>query len=311
MSHPLPPSVFPWHAGEQLLQRQAGLDERLAEIGPRVIRTEMPEQHRQFFSQLSYLVVGTVDPAGDAWATWLAGAPGFLSTPDARHLAVASAREPADPADAGMAVGQAVGLLGIDLATRRRNRLNGNLQHADADGFTVSVAQSFGNCPQYIRPRRLEHDASSSGAMPTEVVQRRALDADAVAAIIRADTFFIASYVDTEEGRQVDVSHRGGPAGFVQVGADGVLTIPDYPGNKFYNTLGNLVVNPRAGLLFVDFANGDLLQLSGDAEVLPEGVDVDGHRGAERLWRFMPRRLVRRPHASGLRWATGMGPATQ
>jgi predicted pyridoxine 5'-phosphate oxidase superfamily flavin-nucleotide-binding protein len=311
MTRPLPSSPAPWHAGEQLLQQQAGLARRMSEIGPRIIRPEMPDQHRDFFAMLSYVIVGAVDPAGDAWATIVPGSPGFLRTPDAQHLAIAARRDATDPADAGMEDGQAVGVLGIDLATRRRNRVNGNVGGRDASGFTVAVAQSFGNCPQYIRPRRLDlvSDAASGGG--GEVVQRPALDADAVATIIRADTFFVASYVDTEDGRQVDVSHRGGPSGFVQVGADGVLTIPDYPGNKFYNTLGNLVVNPHAGLLFVDFARGDLLQLTGDAEVMPEGVDVDSHRGAERLWRFTPRRLVRRLHALPLRWTTGPSPAAR
>ncbi|MGO7969101.1 flavin-nucleotide-binding protein, partial [Rhizobium ruizarguesonis] len=59
-----------------------------------------------------------------------------------------------------------------------------------------------------------------------------------------ADTFLVASYVDRDNGeRQVDVSHRGGNAGFVHIGADGVLTIPDFPGNRFFNTLGNFLVN--------------------------------------------------------------------
>ena len=59
-----------------------------------------------------------------------------------------------------------------------------------------------------------------------------------------------------------DISHRGGRPGFVRVDGD-VLTIPDFRGNRYFNTLGNLIAEPRASLLFVDFETGDLLQLQG------------------------------------------------
>jgi predicted pyridoxine 5'-phosphate oxidase superfamily flavin-nucleotide-binding protein len=129
------------------------------------------------------------------------------------------------------------------------------------------------------------------------------LDDKAHAMIAGADTFFVASSVDdVAGGRAVDVSHRGGRPGFVRIGADGVLTIPDFSGNRFFNTLGNLVANPRAGLLFVDFETGDLLQLTGDAEVLLASLETASFQGAERLWRFAPRRILHRPGALPLRW---------
>ena len=121
--------------------------------------------------------------------------------------------------------------------------------------------------------------------------------------IAGADTFFVASYVDdAARGRMVDVSHRGGRPGFVRIGADGVLTIPDFSGNRFFNTLGNLIANPKAGLLFVDFETGDLLQLTGDAEVILDLPEIAAVQGAERLWRFTPRRILYRPDALPLRW---------
>ena len=121
--------------------------------------------------------------------------------------------------------------------------------------------------------------------------------------IAAADTFFVASYVDVAaSGRQVDVSHRGGEAGFVRIGDDGVLTIPDFAGNLHFNTLGNLLVNPRAGLLFVDFATGAVLQMSGHAEVILESPEIAAFRGAERLWTFRPEKIVLREAASPVRW---------
>lgn len=295
-THPAPP----WHAGETALQAHLGVAERMAELGPRVIRDHLIEQHRAFYRQLPYVVLGTVDPEGEAWATLRTGAPGFLDAPDPGQLRVRAAPEPDDPAEAGLADGAAVGLLGIDLGTRRRNRLNGTVARDRPDGFSIRVAQSFGNCPQYIRVRT-DPEPVPAAALAPQVSDR--LDARARALVASAETFFVASYAPGADGtRQVDVSHRGGPAGFVRVGADGVLTVPDYSGNRFFNTLGNLLANPRAGLLFIDFATGDLVQMTGRAQVILDAPDRADFPGAERLWRFAPRTVVRRPGAWPLRF---------
>jgi hypothetical protein len=87
-------------------------------------------------------------------------------------------------------------------------------------------------------------------------------------------------------------------------------------GNMFFNTLGNIALNPRAGLVFVDFASGSLLQISGTAELLLDAQaapELAGFDGAERLWRFKPRRIVRREAALPLRWraeADGASPSS-
>ncbi|MCY1009411.1 pyridoxamine 5'-phosphate oxidase family protein [Nannocystis pusilla] len=200
------------------------------------------------------------------------GAPGFVHSPDPRTLRIDALPGADDPASAGITVGAALGCLGIELPTRRRNRVNGRVRARDAEGLTMAVEASFGNCPQYIQTRT-----------PVEVVREAApaerltgLDEAARVAITTADTFFVASYVD-EDGdparRGVDVSHRGGRPGFVRVDGE-VLTIPDFAGNLFFNTLGNLLVNPRAGLVFVDFERGDLLQVSGPTELVLAGEEL-------------------------------------
>lgn len=291
----------PWHAGELAMQTQVGVVARMDEIGRRVLRNYLIEQHRQFYPQLPFVVLGSVDSAGDAWATVRSGVPGFLHSPEPSHLHVALPRDTADPADAGMDDGCAIGLLGIELHTRRRNRLNGTIRR-DKTGFDIVARQSYGNCPQYIRLRdfRFARDPS----VPTEVpaIRRAALDDDARRMIAGADTFFVASSVERDGVREVDVSHRGGKPGFVRVDGEGVLTIPDFAGNNFFNTLGNILSNPRTGLVFVDFATGDLLQLTGDAEVVVDSPEIAAFQGAERLWRFRPRAVVRRPDAFAVRW---------
>jgi len=82
-----------------------------------------------------------------------------------------------------------------------------------------------------------------------------------------------------------------------------VLTIPDFRGNRYFNTLGNLLLEARAGLLFVDFATGELLHLQGRAELDWEGGAASGFAGAERLWRVRVTGGRRRPGALGLRWS--------
>ncbi|MCC0806042.1 flavin-nucleotide-binding protein [Methylobacterium sp. W2] len=289
-------SASPWHRGEIAIQNHAGVAARMAELGPRVIRDRMIEQHRDFFRQLPFVVLGAVDSEGDVWATIRAGEPGFLEAPDPVRLRVRAAADPGDPAEAGLTEGAAVGLLGIDLATRRRNRLNGIVQRREGDGFEVRVQQSFGNCPQYIRVRQGTERLLNSIAAAPET--GHGLDERARALIAEADTVFVATYADGEEGdRQVDVSHRGGAQGFVRIGADDVLTVPDYSGNRFFNTLGNIRANPRAGLLVIDFITGDLLQMTGRAELVLDSPEIARFPGAERLWRFAPRTFVRRAGA--------------
>ena len=91
------------------------------------IRPFMPDQHRTFFAGLPYLFVGTLDAEGWPIATVATGAPGFIQAPDATHLRIADTPAPDDPAGRHLVAGRPVGLLGIDLSNRRRNRANGTL----------------------------------------------------------------------------------------------------------------------------------------------------------------------------------------
>jgi predicted pyridoxine 5'-phosphate oxidase superfamily flavin-nucleotide-binding protein len=288
-----------FHPGELAAQASAGVATPYA-----AIRSWMPDQHRAFFGLLPFLPIATAAADGAPVATILTGAPGFVASPDPNTLHIAVRPDPADPAAASLVPGAAVGLLGIDLATRRRNRANGRLRSVGADGLTISVSQSFGNCPQYIQTRAWHHVVGMAGP-----VQRLAgLDPAARALIAAADTFFVASGSGggPAGGKAaggaggMDISHRGGRPGFV--GIDGeTLTIPDFHGNHYFNTLGNLLLDPRAALLFVDWKDGTLLHLQGEVEIL---WDQDGgFTGAERLWRVVVRGGWRRPGAINLRWS--------
>ena len=230
---------------------------------------------------------------GGPWASILAGPPGFLTSPDARRLRVAAQPLPGDPLNTTLAEGADIGLLGMQLETRRRNRMNGRVTTLGNGSFEVTVDQSFGNCPQYIQTRAV---AFQPHAPSKPVFAGDRLDDAARAMIGKADTLFIATSTSGEKrsaDHGADVSHRGGKPGFVQVEDDRTFVFPDFAGNLHFNTVGNLVVNPRAGFLFVDFASGDLLYLTGRTEIVWQDDEVAAFIGAERLIRFAVEAAIR------------------
>lgn len=293
------PQSSPWHEGELTLQRSVGAVDMMTSVGQRQLaRNWMPDQHREFYAQLPFVVLGAVDRQGDVWATLRTGKPGFMSSPDPQTLQIDLKPQPSDPAQEGMGEGAAIGMLGIELHTRRRNRMNGNIRRLLDHGLEISVSQAYGNCPRYINLRQYSFVREQAG----DVRHLVATDPLARRLITAADSFYIATYVERDGERQVDASHRGGKPGFVRMDEDGTLTIPDFSGNLFFNTLGNILLNPRAGLIFVDFKTGDLLQMTGSAQVLLDDPEIAAFQGAERLLRFKPQRVVYRQAAIPLRW---------
>jgi predicted pyridoxine 5'-phosphate oxidase superfamily flavin-nucleotide-binding protein len=294
----------PFHVGEQAVQARFGLRERLAQTGARMIRDFMPDEHRELFEDLPFVVTGSADTGGRLWASLLSGEPGFVRSPNARSLLIRAQPLPGDPLAESLAPGKPLGLLGIELPTRRRNRANGHVAHAASDEFELTVQQSFGNCPKYIQARTGVFTASAGVTAPNTEPALLSLEARRV--LEGTDTAFIAtsSTHPVQGGAQgLDVSHRGGRPGFLRVGTDGdttVVTMPDYSGNFLFNTFGNLEVNPSAGLLALDFESGNVLSLTGFARVLWDSPEVAAFEGAERLVEYrVERGMLWRGVASG------------
>lgn len=291
----MPDNNETFHEGEIAIQKKMGVAESMAEIGSRVFRDYMPTQHRDFFHQLPMIFVGFSDENKDIWASVIAGEPGFVTSENDKLLTINQWPLPGDPLNqvlinAGQSGRSArFGFLGIELATRRRNRLNGQLNSVSDFSFSVSVVQSFGNCPKYIQTRRIK-----DVVRPEKIIIEHidVFSPEMTSFIKNADTFFVASssvpkISDTFNASDgADVSHRGGQAGFIRVDDEKTLTIPDYIGNNFFNTLGNIQVNSKTGLLFIDFEVGDVYMLTGSAKILWDDADIDDFSGAERLWQF-------------------------
>ncbi len=285
----------PFHPGEREAQARSGQFSRGAGI-----RSFMPDQHRTFFPLLPYLFVGGLDRDGWPIATVLSGESGFVQSPAPTRLRIAALPSADDPAAAALEMARPVGLLGLDFTTRRRNRANGIIAVRDGVGLSVEVSQSFGNCAKYIQTRIPTPIARS----PEGVESLTGLDTAARTVIGAADTLFIASSSGAEGGLAagVDISHRGGRPGFVRIDGD-VLSIPDFTGNNYFNTLGNLLLEPRAALLFPDFATGDVIQLQGETEIVWSGPERESLSGSQRLWRFRVARAWRRERALPFRWS--------
>ncbi len=304
-------SDSPFHVGEQRVQQRLGVRDAIEPWATRVVRPFMPDQHREFYTQLPFVVATARDEAGRPWATLLAGPPGFVQSPDDTGLVFATNLLKGDALEGSLTAGSELGLLGIELETRRRNRVNGTITETAAGRLRFEVGQAFGNCPQYITDRQwFPVDAKPSDAIAS---RHDRLDESMQAWIETADTFFIASgYHGTPEDGDdrafgMDASHRGGNAGFVKVVDDRRIVFPDYAGNNHFNTIGNLVMDPRAGLLFVDFDNGSLLQITGTAEIDWHSDAVAEHPGAQRLVVIDIDRVVRLEGGLPLRWSDPAG----
>ena len=294
--------VMPFHEGEVALQRQAGVHHRVMSYAPKVIRPYLPEQHRAFYEAQPFLVAAARDAVGNMWATLLtqphqqpstttSSSSSWIASPDPKTLMWQAQPIADDALEGALRPGSDVGLLGIEFATKRRNRVNGRIvSNGDSnDGKTVFVVdQSFGNCPQYIKPRQWwttapsqsPHDNSgtqstltSSSTRPTQ------LSKEQMEFIAQAETIFTATGYrgkgsDVRFGN--DASHRGGPAGFLRVVNARSLLLPEFAGNNHFNSLGNLVLDGRMGITIPDFAEGGMLQLSGHAS-----VDMDTERARQ------------------------------
>jgi uncharacterized protein len=290
----------PFHEGEQTIQERAGVRDRAETLARRVVRDHMPDQHREFYENLPFLVLGSVDDKGRPWASLVAGPRGFMSTPDATHLSLNAVPLPGDPLAHTLQTGAQLGVLGIEPATRRRNRMSGTAINVHDEGFDIEVTQAFGNCPKFIQTRDFNYIEPDARAPFANTEEGTRLDTAAHSLISQADTFFIASsYSDgtNSKANGGDVSHRGGKPGFVQIEDDGSLLFPDFTGNKHFNTLGNLLLNPKAGLTFIDFETKDILFLTGKAETIWEDERLENFQGAERLVRFEVENFIRSKNA--------------
>lgn len=274
----------PFHAGERAVQERI-LGPAEARSNERAIGNALPAAALPYIERLPMAIIGSRDAQGRVWASVVLGTPGFMIAPDVHTVKLDASKistSADDPLWTNVVDDADVGLLLIDLATRRRLRVNGRMTFTGPTLWALHVTQAYGNCPRYIQRRELVVHGGSSPQSTAPAQQGTAMTAYHKELIARADTLFVAS---AHPDHGVDASHRGGNPGFVQVLSDTRLRIPDFPGNNMFNTLGNLHCYPRAGIVIPDFQQHRLLQITGTTEIMwhldrpPEETN-----GTQRYW---------------------------
>jgi predicted pyridoxine 5'-phosphate oxidase superfamily flavin-nucleotide-binding protein len=261
-----------------------------AEAVGRTVQDGMAPAAREFLQQLPFVVVGAEAQQGEIWTTYLVGEPGFARADGDRTVIIEGGILPGDPlAETLRKVGGAIGMIGIEPSSRRRIRINGQIVAVDGDALTISTDEVYANCPKYIQGRNF---APSDTREPGEVQRSRQLDDCQRGWIESSDTLFIAT-VHAEQG--ADCSHRGGMPGFVRVHDKHRLSFPDYAGNFMFQTLGNLEVDSRAGLVFADHESGTLVHLTGNARVDWTDERRAEFEGAQRVVDFEVKSVIERP----------------
>jgi len=250
----------PFHSGEIEIQSRAGLRDAARRVG-RIFEEGLPERFRPVLARQRLAVAASVDASGRVHATLLTGASGFLRPVDGELLRLGAAPVGEARLARDLAQRPELGLLVFDPTRRQRLRLNGR-GIVTPEGLFLLVDRAYGNCAKYIQLRAALPDAPLRPAGPKRV--SRALGERQRERIAAADTFFIASFHPVGGA---DASHRGGHPGFVRVHSPDRLGFADYSGNAMFNTLGNLLEHPRVGLLFLDFATGDVLEIDGEARI--------------------------------------------
>lgn len=272
-----------FHAGERAVQERVG-ESALADRNGSVIADRIVAGAIPFLAQQPMVAIGTRKQDGAVWASVLIGERGFVSAPTDRLVRIDASRSlsvPGDPVWEHLAEPAEIGLVALEASTRRRLRVNGRLTRV-GDVAEIEVRQAYPNCPKYIQRRRFL--GIDPERRPAAVQRGTTLGPREMEMIRRADTLYVATAHDTAG---VDCSHRGGSPGFVEVTAPDAIRVPDYAGNGMYNTLGNIELDRRAGIVIVDFDAGEVLQLSGEVSVEWDVRGSDAATiGTRRFWRM-------------------------
>jgi ferredoxin-NADP reductase len=291
-----------FHQGElavQVIANEADIAQRNGVVvSEHIIKGAIP-----FISQQFMTAISSTDKNNQIWTSILFGEPGFIQATDDQHILINSQQtihQASDPLWHNIKHNTQVGLLMIELSTRRRFRVNGHIASLGNGKFEVTVAQAYPNCPKYIQRRQptLAKDTLSYKTPAPETGEH--LTSKQIELIENADSFFVGSGVNKHHN---DASYRGGNPGFIKVENQHQLLIPDYKGNSMFNTLGNFHSNPNAGIVLVDFEKNTILQLTGTAKVLWDQQDEKNDTGGtKRYWHFNISRWQETTLPASLHW---------
>ena len=292
----------PFHEGELAVQNKLGVSDT-ARMNAKVVSNRIPGGALSFISQQSMVIFGSIDKKDMIWSSAIFGEPGFISPTDESALEIDTSKlgmSSYDPLWKNIAHNNHIGMLIIELVSRRRLRINGRIEKLSETKYKILVDQAYPNCPKYIQRRHISRVYQLNKKSIEVSTNGKKLSKYQMELISSADTFFVAS---AHEDHNVDASHRGGNPGFIQVISDKVICIPDYSGNSMFNTLGNFQSNPQAGLVFIDFYNKKFLQLTGEVKILWK---IEGNEketgGTCRYWKIKIDSWIESHIPFGIEW---------
>jgi uncharacterized protein len=281
-----------FHSGEREVQRRTG-EIIIANSNGRIINNVIVAGAINFIEKQPMVIVSSIDSSGNAWASLLIGDFGFAKVNNPKMMVfdksmLSSAKE--DIFYQNIEENHEIGSLFVELSSRRRFRINGTTS-INKNHIEINIHEAYPNCPKYIQrrvisvPDYFENSASI-------ITHGNQLKKDEKDWILNADTIFVASL---SNNGKMDVSHRGGNPGFIEIIGENTLKIPDYQGNSMYNTLGNFIQNPNSGILLVNFEKGETLQLTGKADLLfDQNSEEDKIKttGTGRYWLFKTKQWI-------------------
>jgi len=290
----------PFHEGECKVQKRVG-EEHIAKRTGQIISDRIPGRAIEFVNKQPMVITSSIDKDKNIWTSILVGNPGFVTALDEQNVQINLSKLVSSKLDLfweNIRENTNIGMLFIELTTRKRLRVNGMVSLSN-ENINVSVEQAYPNCPKYIQRREIEVVKTDTD-LPKSNLNGSSLTNDLKQWIGNSDTMFVGS---SDDKSNLDASHRGGDPGFIQIVDESTLKIPDYPGNSMYNTLGNFMSNPKAGLLFVDFKEGKTLQLTGKSEIVWHEEDAQEKTGGTmRLWEFVISKWIQIDSLKSVNW---------
>ncbi|KAJ3251133.1 hypothetical protein HK103_002620 [Boothiomyces macroporosus] len=257
------------HSGEVAVQQLRGIS--VNEANPSwYISDEIPKQHADFFANLLYFPFGAIDKDGTLWASILVNP--VVKILSKVNMQIQCSINEKDPFLNAVLGSQYFAAVGVDFTNQRRNKVNGKILSAVfADRILTLILQAdenMGNCPKYITVRNLEYCERKAG----EPVIMDRLNMEAQSLINKSSTMFMVTKHMVGDSSECDLgigfNHRGGARGFMRYYKDkdvGKIVLPDYSGNRFFQSLGNIQSDGAAGLVIPDFETGDMLHVTGSA----------------------------------------------
>jgi ferredoxin-NADP reductase/predicted pyridoxine 5'-phosphate oxidase superfamily flavin-nucleotide-binding protein len=287
--------ALPWSEGEEKMHN-------LLHVPPQDNPTSamLTPQASFMLQRAPLLAIGTLDSDSRPWTALWGGEPGF-SEPlgggfvgtrtlvdgkfDPVVQALVGGKEKGETLQPEGGEGKMLSGLAIDLVKRKRVKIAGKLAagtlrdvDVEIEGnssaepppdipktqsqiqLVTKIEQSLGNCPKYLN----QYELKPALVTPEVLSEGPALSKEGRALIDRADMFFLSTSIATD----MDTNHRGGPPGFIRTISPTCIIYPEYSGNRLYQSLGNLQLNPRIGITVPDYETGDVLYTTGEAEML-------------------------------------------